>query len=201
MPDVRELSGTYTCDVVESPTVQAPPSTMFVAAPNAFTVVAVVFSKAIVALPATIPVVIVGEVPNTNAPVPVSSVSTPANCALVVAANCERFPVVRAVFATSPVFVPLRLLPLTAPDAATLVGVIAPSVKLIAGVVVAVATVPLTPFAVVTETLVTVPVAESTAFSVVPLILRFVPRVIATGNPVPPLLACPSSFEAVRLRP
>ena len=98
-------------------------------------------------------------------------------------------------------FVPLRLLPETEPTAATLVGVIAPSVKEIAGVVVAVATVPLTPFAVVTETLVTVPVAESIALSVVPLILRFVPRVMATGNPVPPLLACPSSFEAVRLRP
>jgi len=113
-----------------------------------------------------------------------------------------------------PLLVPLpvnpviELVPLLASDPLplnvtpfTLVGVIAPSVKLIAGVVVAVATVPLTPFAVVTETLVTVPVAESTAFSVVPLILRFVPSVIATGNPVPPLLACPSSFAAVRLRP
>lgn len=86
-------------------------------------------------------------------------------------------------------FVPLRLLPLTAPDAATLVGVIAPSEIEIAGVVVAVATVPLTPFAVVTDTLVTVPVAESTALSVVPLMLRFVPSVMETGNPVPPLLA------------
>jgi hypothetical protein len=37
------------------------------------------------------------------------------------------------------------------------VGVIAPSVNVIAGVVVEVATDPLTPFAVVTETLVTVP--------------------------------------------
>jgi hypothetical protein len=44
-------------------------------------------------------------------------------------------------------------LPLTASDE----GVIAPSVRVIAGVVVAVATEPLTPFAVVTETLVTVP--------------------------------------------
>ena len=93
------------------------------------------------------------------------------------------------------------MLPETDPDAATLVGVIAPSVKEIAGVVVAVATVPLTPFAVVTETLVTVPVPSPTALSVVPLIARFVPSVMATGNPVPPLLACPSSFEAVRLRP
>ena len=64
-------------------------------------------------------------------------------------------------------FVPLiALVPVTAsvgveePDsvtALTVVGVIAPSVRLIAGVVVLVATVPETPFAVVTETLVTVP--------------------------------------------
>ena len=101
----------------------------------------------------------------------------------------------------SPVFVPLRLLPVTAPDAATLVGVIAPSVRLMAGVVVAVATVPLTPFAVVTETLVTVPTAESLAFSVVPLMLRFVPSVMPTGNPVPPVLACPSSCDADKFKP
>ena len=44
------------------------------------------------------------------------------------------------------------------PVAATDVGVIAPSVNVIAGVVVEVATEPLTPFAVVTETEVTVPV-------------------------------------------
>ena len=92
MPDVRELSGTYTCDVVESPTVQAPPSTMFVAAPNAFTVVAVVLNNAIVALPATIPVVNVGEVPNTNAPLPVSSVTAAARFAeLGVARNVPTF--------------------------------------------------------------------------------------------------------------
>ncbi len=58
---------------------------------------------------------------------------------------------------TLPVLVPLRLEPVTVPVAATLVGVIAPSVRVIAGVVVGVATVPLTPLAVVTETDVTEP--------------------------------------------
>ena len=58
---------------------------------------------------------------------------------------------------TFPVLVPLRLEPVTVPVAATDEGVIAPRVRLIAGVVVDVATVPLTPFAVVTETEVTVP--------------------------------------------
>jgi C4-dicarboxylate transporter len=52
--------------------------------------------------------------------------------------------------------VPLRLLPVTFHDAATEVGVIAPSVRDIAGVVVAVATLHETQFAVVTETSVTV---------------------------------------------
>jgi len=46
----------------------------------------------------------------------------------------------------------------TGPLLATEDGVIAPSVSVMAGVVVAVATEPLTPLAVVTETLVTVPV-------------------------------------------
>lgn len=94
-------------------------------------------------------------------------------------------------FASEPL--PERVMPFT------LVGVMTPSVKLIAGVVVAVATVPLTPFAVVTETLVTVPLPD--ALSVVPLMLNPLPSEIETGNPVPPLLAWPSSFEAVRLRP
>jgi hypothetical protein len=58
--------------------------------------------------------------------------------------------------ALSPVFVPDRLLPVTVPLAATLVGVIAPRVRDIAGVVVGFATLPDTPLAVVTETLVTV---------------------------------------------
>jgi hypothetical protein len=65
-----------------------------------------------------------------------------------------------------PVFVPLRFEPVTEPVAATLVGVIAPSVRLIAGVVVGVATVPDTPLAVVTDTLVTLP--TSGAESVIP---------------------------------
>ena len=59
----------------------------------------------------------------------------------------------------SPLFVPDRLEPATAPLAATLEGVIAPRVNVMAGVVVAVATVPLTPLAGVTETDVTVPAA------------------------------------------
>ena len=54
--------------------------------------------------------------------------------------------------AEKPVAFAVNVMPLT------VVGVIAPSVRLIAGVVVAVATVPETPFAVVTDTLVTVPV-------------------------------------------
>lgn len=41
-------------------------------------------------------VVIVGEAPKTFAPVPVSSLSTAASCALVVDANCDRLPVVAA---------------------------------------------------------------------------------------------------------
>ena len=53
--------------------------------------------------------------------------------------------------------VPDKLVPVIVPDAATLVGVIAPSVNEMAGVVVGLATVPLTPLAVVTDTLFTVP--------------------------------------------
>ena len=58
------------------------------------------------------------------------------------------------------------------PETCTALGVIAPRVSVIAGVVVAVATVPDTPLAVTTETLVTVPVppppAESTRIRPVP---------------------------------
>ena len=104
------MSGTYTCDVVESPTVQAPPSTMFVAAPNAFTVVAVVFSKAIVVLPATIPVVIVGEVPNTNAPLPVSSVTAAARFAEDGVARKVPTPVPKSELRTSVTAVPVPFL-------------------------------------------------------------------------------------------
>ena len=53
--------------------------------------------------------------------------------------------------------VPERFEPLTLPDAATLAGVMAPSVSVIAGVVVGLATEPETPFAVATETVDTVP--------------------------------------------
>lgn len=63
------------------------------------------------------------------------------------------------------------------------VGVIAPRVRLIAGVVVGFVTVPLTPFAVVTETVVTVPpvpVAES------------VPPENATPDPIVTLLNPPA---------
>ena len=59
--------------------------------------------------------------------------------------------------AWSPVLLPDRLVPVTLPDAATEVGVIAPRTRLMAGVVESLATVPLTPLAVVTETVVTVP--------------------------------------------
>lgn len=58
--------------------------------------------------------------------------------------------------ALSHVLVQLRLEPPTVPLAATLVGVMSHSVRDIAGVVVAVATLPDTPFAVVTDTDVTV---------------------------------------------
>lgn len=50
--------------------------------------------------PATVPDsvgdAIVGEVPNTTAPEPVSSDSTPSSCADVVLANCARLPLVSA---------------------------------------------------------------------------------------------------------
>ena len=55
---------------------------------------------------------------------------------------------------------PDKLEPVTLPEAATEVGVIAPKVKVIAGVVVAFATEPEIPFAVVTETELTLPLAE-----------------------------------------
>ena len=66
----------------------------------------------------------------------------------------------------SPVLTPIRLEPVTiardeiAPVAATLVGVIAPRVSVIAGVVVGVATEPDTPDAVTTETMLTVPLPD-----------------------------------------
>ena len=66
-------------------------------------------------------------------------------------------------------FVPLRFEPVIAPVAATDDGVIAPKVKVIAGVVEPVATTPDTPFAVVTATDVTVPKADQTGLAGVPV--------------------------------
>jgi len=80
--------------------------------------------------------------------------------------------------------VPLKLLPVTVPVAATEEGVIAPSVRVIAGVVVGFATVPLTPLAVVTDVLVTVPLPLPDALSVLPVIERFVPT-ISSDTEVP----------------
>ena len=57
----------------------AAPIVSVVAAPNALTVVAVVLKISMLALPATTLVVIVGLVPNTRTPLPVSSLITPAS--------------------------------------------------------------------------------------------------------------------------
>ena len=67
-----------------------------VVAANAFTVVAVAFSSAKVDEPVVIEVVKAGEVPKTDSPDPVSSLSTPASCAELVAANCANVPEVSA---------------------------------------------------------------------------------------------------------
>ena len=75
----------------------------------------------------------------------------------------------------SPVFVPLELLPVTVPVAATELGVIAPNPIVNAGVVVAVAQVAVTPlFATAVETEVTVPtdhVRSAAKFCAVPLMV------------------------------
>ena len=63
------------------------PIEIVVAAPNALMVVAVVLNTLNDVLPVTTLVVNEGEVPNTNAPVPVSSDMTPASSDDVVAAN------------------------------------------------------------------------------------------------------------------
>ena len=74
----------------------APPITMFVAAPKAFTVVAVVLNNAIVELPAMMEVVNVGEVAKVNAPLPVDVVATAdARFALVGVASHVATPVPR----------------------------------------------------------------------------------------------------------
>ena len=83
-----------------------------------------------------------------------------------------------------PVFVPLRLEPVTLPVAATEVGAMAPKVMVIAGVVFWFNTVPLTPADVVTETAVTVPLPLPDAFSVFPVIDKFVPS-ISSDTEVP----------------
>ena len=83
--------------------------------------------------------------------------------------------------ALSPVFEPLKFVPVTVPVEATLLGVIAPRVSVIAGVVEAVATVPLTPLAVITDALVTVPVP-------VPLLLKVFQSVLV-NKPVVVVLA------------
>ena len=65
----------------------AAPIVITVAAPNAFTVVAVVLNTANVVLSVSKLVLKVGLVANTSFPLPVSSLITPASCELVVAAN------------------------------------------------------------------------------------------------------------------
>lgn len=70
-----------------------------VAAPAKLIVVAVVFNNANVLLDVNKLVSNVGDVAKTRAPDPVSSEITPANCALVVAANCANVP---PVYATVP---------------------------------------------------------------------------------------------------
>jgi hypothetical protein len=62
-------------------------------------------------------VVIVGEVPNTSDPVPVSSEITPASSEDVVAANCDNLPVVKATLVIAPVPPLTDETPVTAPVA------------------------------------------------------------------------------------
>lgn len=95
---------------------------------------------------------------------------------------------------TSPVLVPLRLLPPTVPVAATEDGVIAPRLKVMAGVVVAVATVPETPLAVVTDTDVTVPPDEGAV-----LVMVVVPLAVDTEIPVPPVITWAAVVSALML--
>ena len=78
----------------------------------------------------------------------------------------------------------------TFPLAATLVGVIAPSDNVIAGVVVLVATVPLIPFALTTDTSVTVPLPLPAGAAHVPSARKYVvvPPPLAGANPFSVLL-------------
>jgi len=74
------------------------PTVTAVAAPAKLTVVAFVLTRLNVPVVSVIKlVVIVGLVPNTNAPLPVSSLITPANCADVVEPNWLKLPVVASV--------------------------------------------------------------------------------------------------------
>ena len=77
-------------------------------------------------------------------------------------------------FVSSPVFTPVRLLPVMEPDAVTLSGVIFPRVTVILGVVEELATETDTPFAVTPVTLVTVPAAFGipVQYTFVPLVAR-----------------------------
>src|SRR6185312_3588489 len=77
------------------------------------------------------------------------------------------------------------------------VGVIAPRVKVIAGVVVAVATVPETPFAVTTETAVTVPVPVGVKH---PTAFPFAPTPVA-ATPAPQFVGVDASAVAVAALP
>ena len=63
------------------------PMPIVVPAPKALTVVALVLNTLNVVLLVLTPLAKLGLLANTNAPVPVSSLITPASCALVVAAN------------------------------------------------------------------------------------------------------------------
>ena len=100
-----------------------------------------------------------------------------ASAAIVVAKVPVPVPVTSPVkvIVWSPVLVPDKFDPDRTPLAATELGVMAPKVRLMAGVLVEVATVPLIPFAVTTETSVTVPPVP-VALNVEPVIFNPVPR-------------------------
>ena len=79
----------------------------------------------------------------------------------------------------------------------TVVGVIAPRVRVIAGVVVAVATEPETPFAVVTDTLVTVPIPAA-KLSILSLTASLLGAIVVTPFQVVASYAVSLMFEEVR---
>ena len=84
---------------------------------------------------------------------------------------------------------PERFVPVIVPVAATLVGVIAPSVNDMAGVVVEFKTVPLTPLAVVTETSFTVPPPPPAGAANVPSPLKNVVVLFGGVGTAPPTVA------------